>query len=255
MRRIEVVGHGGAGHYFPGNSRQSIERGIEIGVDRIEFDVQVSQDGEIVLVHDDHLRLPTGQKRAVKLLSTQQIRSLLPGLLTFDEAAELIGNRALLLVDVKSPGYDDGVANALRRHNLGSAETIVSSTHASVLRRLKRVFPDLRIGVSTGHLANSIPFKPARTIVSGGLQLAVPSVIAMVARSIGATDVMIHYRACSARLVRQMHARGIRVNTWTVDTPRQMNRVIAHGVDSVTSNRPDLLIETLFGDQSGRTSS
>ena len=58
-RSVEVIGHGGAGFYFPGNSRQSIERALEIGVDRIEFDVQRSAGDELVLVHDDRLRLPS----------------------------------------------------------------------------------------------------------------------------------------------------------------------------------------------------
>ncbi|MEA2530584.1 MAG: hypothetical protein QOG89_2228, partial [Thermomicrobiales bacterium] len=32
--RIEVIGHGGAGDFFPGNSRESIEQALKIGVDR-----------------------------------------------------------------------------------------------------------------------------------------------------------------------------------------------------------------------------
>ena len=244
---IEVIGHGGAGYYFPGNSRQSIECALEIGVDRIEFDVQRSAEGDIVLVHDDHLRLPTGQKRAVRDLPTSQIRSHLPGLLTFDEAVDLIGVRAKLLIDVKSIGYDDSVAAAIRRHNLAEADAIVSSTHAGVLRHLRQEFPKLRTGISTGHMANSFPIKPARAVISGGLQLAVPALLALAVRTIEATDVMVQHRACSPRLIKLMHDKGIRVNTWTVDSPRHMSRMIAMGVDSVTSNRPDLLFQLIGG--------
>ena len=148
-------------------------------------------------------------------------------------------------MDVKSSGYEASVASAVQRHALGSADTIVSSTYASVLGRLRAEFPDLRTGISTGHLANSVPFKPARTLISGGLQFAIPSVLALVVRAIDATDVMIQYRACSSRLVTLMHRNGIRVNAWTVDHPRQMSRLIALGVDSITSNRPDLVMEML----------
>jgi glycerophosphoryl diester phosphodiesterase len=243
-RAIEVIGHGGAGHFYPGNSRQSIEQALEIGVDRIEFDVQLSADGDLVLVHDDYLRGPSGRKRAVRAIPTAEIRTLLPGLLTFDEAVDLIGGRALLLIDVKSPRYEAEVAAAIQRHNLG-AENAVSSSHAGVLRYLRHRFPELRLGISTGHMANSIPFKPARTFVSGGLQLSVPSLLAVAARAIGATDVMVQYRACSPRLVRLMHRKGIRVNAWTVDHPRQIRRVIDMGVDGVISNRPDLVKEAL----------
>jgi glycerophosphoryl diester phosphodiesterase len=242
---VEVIGHGGAGHYFPGNSRQSLECALGFGVNRIEFDVQLSSDGDLVLVHDDRLRLPTGQKRPVRSLPTSQIRSLLPGLLTFDEAVELIGTRATMLIDVKFTGYHDSVAAAIRRHKLDTADTIASSTHASVLRHLRQEVPDLRTGISTGHMANSFPIKPARALISGALQFAVPSLLALAVRTIDATDVMIQHRACSPRLVRLMHDRGIRVNAWTVDSTRQMSRVIAMGVDSVTSNRPDILLQLI----------
>lgn len=244
-RTIEVIGHGGAGHYFPGNSQPSIEKAIAIGVGRIEFDVQLSGSDDLVLVHDDHLLVSPGTKRPVRHLTTSELRALLPDMLTFDEAVELIGGRARLLIDVKSSGYDAAVARAIKRHGVGGSDTIVSSTYASVLRHLRGEFADLRTGLSTGHLANSLPFKPARTAISGGLQLAVPAVLAVAVRAIGATDVMTQHRACSLRLVRLMHRRQIKVNTWTVDHPRQIERAIRLGVDSITSNRPDLVMEML----------
>ena len=243
-RYVEVIGHGGAGHFFPGNSRQSIEQALKIGVDRIEFDVQRSADGELVLVHDDYLRLPGGQKKAVRALPTAAVRELLPGLLTFDEAVELIGDQSAYMIDVKSPGYQREVAAAIRRHRL-DGKSIVSSTYANVLQDLRREFPELRTGISTGHLATSIPMKAARTVVSGALQISIPALLEIAVRRIGATDAMVQYRACSARLVALMHRRGIRVNTWTVDHPKQIRRVIAMGVDGVISNRPDLVKEEL----------
>jgi glycerophosphoryl diester phosphodiesterase len=245
--RVEVIGHGGAGAFFPGNSRQSIEQALKIGVDRIEFDVQRSADGDLVLVHDDHLRIDGGQKRAVRGLKAAELRELLTGLLTIDEAIELIGHNAAILIDVKAPSYQQLVIDAIRRHNLGG-ETAVSSTYANVLRDIRRASSDIRIGISTGHMANALPVKSARTLVSGALQISVPSVLAYAVRAIGATDVMIQHRACSPRLVRQMHARGIKVNTWTVDQPKQIRRMIAMGVDGVISNRPDLVKEALDRD-------
>lgn len=244
FHRTEVIGHGGAGAYFPGNSRPSIERALEIGVDRVEFDVQVSASRDLVLVHDDRLRAGNGKKRLVRNLSTSELREILPGLLTIDEAIELIGDRATLLIDVKASGYQQEVAKAVHRHNLGS-EHAISSTFANVIRDLRRESSGIRLGISTGHMANSVPIKAARTLVSGALQLSVPAALAFTVRTIGATDVMIQYRACSARLVRFMHHRGIKVNAWTVDNPKQIRRMLSMGVDGVISNRPDLIVEAL----------
>lgn len=241
---VEVIGHGGAGDFFPGNSRASIEQALKIGVDRIEFDVRLSLEGDLVLVHDDQLRLPDGSKRAVRNLPTAEIRGMVSGLLTFDEAVELIGASASLLIDAKAPGYQREIADAIRRHDLASS-AIVSSTYANVLHDLRRQFPDLRTGISTGHLANRVPVRAAKTVISGTLQLSVPAILALAVRTIGATDVMIQYRACSSRLVQLMHSRGIKVNAWTVNHPRLIRRVLAMGVDGVISNRPDLVKDEL----------
>ena len=243
-RSIEVIGHGGAGAYFPGNSRQSIERALEIGVDRIEFDVQECA-GDLVLVHDDQLRLPNGGWRMVRAMTVAELRDLLPGLLTFGEAVELIDRKAPILIDVKSTGYEASVSVKIERHRLERADTMVSSTHVGSLRLLRSQFPLLRLGISTGHMANSVPFKPARTLISGALQRMIPSLLGITVRAIKATDVMIQYRACSPRLVELMHSRNVRVNVWTVDSKRQIERVAAMGVDSITSNRPDLVLETV----------
>jgi glycerophosphoryl diester phosphodiesterase len=133
-RRVEVVGHGGAGAEHPGNSRAAIEAGLALGADRIECDVQRSRDGELVLVHDDRLTLPGGARRAVRDLTTAELRGLLPGLLTVDEVAELVAGRAPLMLDVKGPGYERALIGAIRRHGL-AGESSVSSTHAAVLVR------------------------------------------------------------------------------------------------------------------------
>ena len=70
---VEVVGHGGAGDFFPGNSRQSIEKALDLGVDRIEFDVQRAAGDQIVLVHDDDVKIGANRRR-VRDVSVNDLR-------------------------------------------------------------------------------------------------------------------------------------------------------------------------------------
>ena len=136
---MEVVGHGGAGDFFPGNSRQSIAKALDLGVDRVEFDVQMAGDGTLVLVHDDSVTL-RGRKVAVRQTDLSALREAFDSLLTLDEAIALIGDRAAFMIDMKSPGYERQVAAAIHRAGIAD-RTIVSSTWAWSLRAVRKMRP------------------------------------------------------------------------------------------------------------------
>ena len=52
--------------------------------------------------------------------------------------------------------------------------------------------------------------------------------------------ITVDWRVLDAALAGRCHARGLAVLAWTVDEPELMRRVLALGVDGLTSNRPDL---------------
>jgi glycerophosphoryl diester phosphodiesterase len=240
-RTIEIIGHGGAGDFYPGNSRQSIEQALKIGVDRIEIDVQRSADGDLVLVHNDQFLLH-GRKTPTDEITTSQLRAMLPGLLTLDELVELNVDRVPLLLDVKLPGYERPLIEAIRRHRLAPSAA-ASSTHPIVLWRLKRAFPAMRLGLSTGHMATGKDNPVLRAVFSRTLRVVTPLPLVAVMRLCGATETMIQHRVCTRRLVHTVHAWGRKVNVWTVDRPDLMRRFIGMGVDGIISNRPDLVQE------------
>lgn len=238
--RPEVIGHGGAGAYHPLNSAASIESALALGVDRVELDVRRSADGILVLVHDARLTMPGGSVCPVSVLTLTELGEAVPGLLTLDEAADLIGNRAAILLDAKSPGLDADLSGAIRRH--GWAESaVVASTHASTLRRLRGRFDRLRLGLSTGHWAGSAPGPIAEEVAARTLRIIVPPPLIAVMTAIGATETMLHHRVASRALVRILHGRGWRVSVWTVDDSTALRHAIDLGVDGVVSNRPDLV--------------
>ena len=50
---IPVLGHRGIAAKFPENTLPSFEAAIDLGVDLIEFDINVTKDNELVVIHDN----------------------------------------------------------------------------------------------------------------------------------------------------------------------------------------------------------
>lgn len=247
----EVVAHAGAGPDDSGNNLAAMEGALALGLDRIECDVRRSRDGDLILVHDDRVRGPDGRRRRVSLLSTADLRVYLPELLLFDELAEMVKGRTPLLIDVKGPGYEEALAGAIRRHGL-AAESAASSTHALTLRRLRVAFPNMRLGLSTGHLAGSFPTDLGRQISRIALRIILPRVIVPAMRAAGASETMVHHRVASSMLIAAVHGAGKRVNLWTVDEDADIRRAIDLRVDGIISNRPDAVKRMFLEGHSGR---
>jgi glycerophosphoryl diester phosphodiesterase len=240
---MEVVGHGGAGDFFPGNSLSSIQKALEIGVDRIEIDVQVAANRRLVLVHDDEVKID-GHRERVKDLTVDRLRGALTGLLTLEDAIELIRGNAMLMIDMKASGYEAEVADCIDRAGV-AGETIVSSTYAWSLRRVKHAAPGIAIGLSTGHISTVMRRNTLFRLTSGVLAAITPIPLVTTARLIGADHLMLNYRICTPRAVHRARQAGLGVYAWTVNHPKPMRRLIGDGVDGIISNRPDLVNELL----------
>jgi glycerophosphoryl diester phosphodiesterase len=62
---------------------------------------------------------------------------------------------------------------------------------------------------------------------------------------------MVQHRAATRRLVEAIHAAGKRVNVWTVDSERGIERALGLGVDGIISNRPEFVRELVGQDHNG----
>lgn len=67
-----LIGHRGYFANFPQNTMESFKGAVDIGVDMIELDVQMTSDGEIVIEHDNNLSR-IGQSGSIKDYTYQQL--------------------------------------------------------------------------------------------------------------------------------------------------------------------------------------
>ncbi len=240
------IGHKGAAALAPENTLRSIERALEVGVDMVEVDVVSLADGTLVLAHsDDLLEISHGAARGrVTGESLAELRRVAPELPTLDEALALLaGSGAGVQLDVKLPGYERPLVEAVRRRGLVE-RTLVSSCYPAALRLVGDLEPGLRRGLTYPFDRRGISgrryLRPAVWAALAALRSALPRRIAGLLARADASVATLHHGVVSAAVVRSCHQRGAQVLVWTVDDPRLCRRLAGLGVDGIITNDPRL---------------
>ena len=110
--------------HAPENSLSGIRKGLELGADGVEIDVQLAADGVPVLMHDASVSRTTSGEGYVAELSSEALHQMEIGpddyVPTLSEALDSMGGRGLLVIELKvSAGAD---ARALAEAVLGELE-------------------------------------------------------------------------------------------------------------------------------------
>ncbi|TVR19090.1 MAG: glycerophosphodiester phosphodiesterase [Anaerolineaceae bacterium] len=239
-QRTLVFGHRGASAYAPMNTIPAFERAYEMGAEGIEFDVHRSKDGHLVCVHDFTVDSSTDGTGRVKEMTLAEIKSLDAGswkdeafvgvrVPTLSEVFEAVGDKLLLNVEIKSEtilsdGVEELIADCIRRHNIGH-RVLVSSFNPLAIRRFRRYMSDVPIGYLT---ADDMPKR-----------------IKLFALGMRYDAFHPHESSITQRMMDDMNARGITVNTWTVNDPARARELAAMGVSVIITDKPDVIRDAL----------
>lgn len=238
--------HRGASYEAPENTLAAFLLAAELGADGIELDVQLSRDGEIVVIHDFFLESATDGEGPVRERTLAELKKLDAGsrfdpvyagqeIPTLQEVIDAVGRRLLLNIELKTPGLRDGglaggVVRAIEdNHLLG--RTIVSSFNPLALQWVRRLNPWVPIGLL---YSPDLPLFLRRPWARHLLKL---------------DAIHPHHSLVDGRYVPWARKQGYRVHTWTVDDPGRMWQLVRQGVDIMITNRPDLLRQVLHASQ------
>ncbi len=232
MRR---VGHKGAGLIAPGNTFASFDAAVAADVDMIEFDVLREEHGDrLILAHD----------------WTDAAARDSPH--TLEEALAYFASEPLagveLNVDLKLPGYELRVLDALRREGLVE-RALISTQYEESLAVLRTAAPRVRLGWSVPNLRRD-PFRSPTTRVPAlialqAFRLLLPARAARALRAGRCDALMAHWRLVTPRLVRRVLDAGGELYVWTVDEVGRLRELEALGVTGVITNDPRLFSELI----------
>lgn len=229
--------HRGSLTEAPENTLAATKKALEHGAKAIELDVQLTKDGELIIIHDHHLKRFTKQtSKLVKDLTVKEIKSLDIGsafsptykgetLATLDEILTVCPSDVLLNIEIKNiPVIYEGIEEKLL-HSLESHQrldhTIISSFDHVALQNIQELNADIKVGA----LFYYRMVRPWEYIKNSGLK----------AYSIHLNDVTV-----DEKTIKASHDAGLKIYAYTVNDLSRYHELIEAGVDGVFSNNPDI---------------
>lgn len=237
-----VFAHRGAKAIAPENTLPAFAKALEMGVDGIELDVHSSRDGQLAVIHNFSVNKLTNRRGLVRHFTAAQLAEmdagshLSPqfagtGIPTLDQVFDLVGNRCLVNVEIKSNSPSGGeetnllAAMIAKRHLYD--QVIVSSFNAITLIRLHSLDPKVQLGF--------LYYLPMPTYVLDAWFTSVMQPQALHP----------YHKLVNADLIRYAQSKGCAVNTWTINDLDEAKRLADLGVTTIMSDVPDQMMAGL----------
>ena len=149
----QLIAHRGGPAYEPENTLSAFHNAIEVGADWIEMDIQRTQDGVLVVIHDETVDRTTDGTGKVEDLTLEQIRTLDAGngeqVPTFEEVIALAREAGVgLLPEAKSPYLYPGIEAEMVEALIEGGyvqETVIQSFEPGALETIQRINPDIQV--------------------------------------------------------------------------------------------------------------
>lgn len=222
------IGHKGADAIVEGNTLESFEAAVEVGVDVIEFDVLRDREGRLVVAHDYE---DARSRRALDLSEVLDAFRYDPlDTVEFD-------------CDLKLPGREAELAGVLAGHGLLD-RAMISTMEISSLQKLSRLEPDLRRGWTFPKTRRDwTAHRWLRPALMGGLAVMrrqFPKAIGERAAELGLSAVWAYHQVITPAAIEAAHEAGVKLMAWTVDDAARLAELSVMGVDGLVSNDPRL---------------
>lgn len=243
-RKVYIIAHRGASGFAPENTLAAFKLAQAYGSDYIEFDVQMTKDGELVAIHDVTVERTTNGVGKVQNLTVKQLKKLDAGswfnqtypnyakkeyvkaeILTVEEIFQRFGAVESFLIELKYPylytGIEEKLVRLLQKYNLID-KTIVISSNKESLKKLYRLNGDLKLGLL-------LYFQKEETLTEEELQNLQDYI-----------DVIIpNYKMIDEAFIKTIKQYPFQIFAFTVNDGETMYRLIDWGIDGIITDFPN----------------
>lgn len=243
-KRPLIIAHRGYSRDYPENTIAAFDAAVEAGADMIELDVTLSQDGQLVVIHDDTLNRTTDGEGFVCHQQADDLLTLDAGrwfddhpqtrpIPSLDEVMRRYAGRIPLNIEVKpffplsltgkmQAALDRLVSDIKKLQQ--SQDILLSSVNFFVLEYLRERDADIRLG-----LVYRLPLTDFDPVY--------------VCQRLDAWSMNPYHKQLTQPLLESMREIGVRVIPYTIDKRKHMRRMIELGVDGVFTGCIDWMQE------------
>ncbi|WP_250657917.1 glycerophosphodiester phosphodiesterase [Alkalimarinus coralli] len=230
---MKIYGHRGAKGEAPENTLEGFVHAYNQGIKRFELDIQLTKDGQLIVIHDPTLERTTGVVTKVKDAIFSEVATLdarqntaawsthchIPSL---SEVVESCPDVEHWQFEVKSSSKDrlNILCNRLVEYIQADKlkeRCVVTSSNTWFLKEIKR----RDTSIKTGFVAEYRFPNPLNT-----------------ANTLGCEYLCLNYSLCNKSVVEEAHKLDIHVSCWTVNNIHEMLLLREKGVDSIITDFP-----------------
>ena len=268
---IDVQAHRGGAGLMPENTIPAMQNALDLGVNTLEFDLHLSQDGQVVVSHDNYFHPRYSTRPDGTLIQEEDPKEYLYTM-PYDSIAKYdVGQRFVerwpgqVKMAVSKPlaseliDFAEGYAKTPVNYNIeikswpGEGEgTLWPEYH---------VFCDTCVPLLLSkNLGSRLIVQCFDTRALNYMHATWPELtLSYLTEDYDGGDIETLLQnldfiprwwspessVVTPENVAWCHAHGIGVVPWTVDDPAEMRRLVACGVEAIISNYPDVLIQTV----------
>lgn len=230
----KIFAHRGYSGKYPENTMVAFKKALECGVDGIELDVQLTKDGEVVIIHDETIDRTTTGKGFVADYTYEELEKFdasfkfkdlgFNKIPTLREYFQLVKDYDIVTnVELKTGinqylGIEEKVWELIKEYGLEERVIISSFNHFSVMR-MKKIAPQLKCGF----LSEDWIIDAGKYAYSHGVECYHP-----------------RFNNLVPEVIEELKKYNLEINTWTVNEEKDMEYLYSKGIDVIITNYPEL---------------
>ncbi|MGE7759321.1 glycerophosphodiester phosphodiesterase [Peribacillus sp. NPDC097895] len=237
-----IFAHRGSAGTHPENTMSAFKEAARVGADGIETDVQLSKDGEVVIIHDEKLDRTTNASGYVKNRTLMELKTLNASsnykgkwgkekIPTLEELLIWLNNNQLFCnIELKNtlfpyPGLEEKVIRLIRAYQMEERIILSSFNHYSLV-----------------HCHRLAPEMETAPLYRDGLYM--PWIYA---KAIGGSAIHPNIRVAPDVIIRASLSMGVPVRPYTINKEAEMKRLYKLGCSGIITDFPEAAVRIREG--------